>query len=792
MAYRFVEEESEEALPKGFRFVEKEQIEPQQKKTPYFINPEESGLQNINRYLGQLGSAGVTLATWPGAVSTMIGTGEAANELNELEERIPRLKKLFPNAPWENFESDDIQKAREKISDAVETGPTPSNFIGMLEEATGLPFEPKTKGQKLLNFIATAAGFANGTASEKIHQALKAASYSSAMQAGGANEQVADLTGLWLMNYGFPKGQNIPKEKGIAKKPELENIETNVPPGEPPLGGPPEGGIPPDYLTEKPLFQDLVPEHEILEQVQPFLQKSLEEKIGEPPKIIDIKEEVQKLPPRNKPFELEREIGKEVSPVRIPNQGIAARAAHEELNKISNKNYNAAKNAYEISRRENLNYREIDPQLYRDLEDIIENIDEAPVPSAIQKDIKSIAKNFQKIVAEVEEDNIIGYLEVPVSRAIAQIEAINKKIDFEYLQGNPKNAYIPLKKALNDFIERTRGANPRGVESYNNAKQLYADWANTFQSDQILPWRQKNNAQLVKTLRSAENPDMIEFLQPILGRTKKGNSIYNSIRRDFVEKQLRPFIKDPNKIDTLEYNDTIRELNRILKPQERNNIEERLYKAQENATDYEKAVKQYNEGKISHAELVKKQKKEIDDWKKKANQISRDFPYKNDSAILRDMTDVRGLKRLENALPKTPEGQQMMDQIKDYASVRLLTQGKINPSDKAEPLRKILNDVDKRALLEFTLGKSITNDLREIVNNVPRIDKRVSLLKSKLASAKTVSKLVPGLRGHIASGEALYELWHMFKPTINKGAYETVDMALIREIIENRRELLSK
>ena len=77
----------------GAYLVEEEEVTP----------PEEDWLQTVNRYLGQIPAAGISIATWPGALTTQLGKGEAQTELEELEERLPRLQKLFSSAPWENF-----------------------------------------------------------------------------------------------------------------------------------------------------------------------------------------------------------------------------------------------------------------------------------------------------------------------------------------------------------------------------------------------------------------------------------------------------------------------------------------------------------------------------------------------------------------------------------------------------------------------------------------------------------------------------------------------------------------
>jgi len=741
--------------------------------------PEESGIQKFNRYLGQIPSGAIVASTWPGSVSTALGTADAIQEFEELQERLPRLKKLFPQAPWGDLKELDEEKYMEAVQKAQETGPTPENIIKSLEDVTGLPLEAKTKGQRFLRYLVEAGALSKGSAASKAHKSLKAGAYSSALQAVGVPETVADMYGLGAAQYEFPTLKGGDKLKALFSKGKSE-----VPPGEGSdeigQGG---GGESP------PVEFNILPEHELLEKVTPILEEELSTRtkaIGRPPEIPNFKVSMPIKPEPINELNLQRSIGEDISKVRIPNRTAAASALKSEINDMSRKAYDEVSKLYKTARESNKSVSTIRPKMVKELEDLLEEVSQAGVPSKVQKDIKQISKKYLNLAGNATE----GFKEVPNSSLIAQIESNNQKILHDYVQGRPSNQYIRLNRILGDAIEGTSSIAPKAVEAHNAARSAYRNWAQEFGSSELLPWRDPANVQSAKLLKKIEDVDQLMALRDTLKRTKKGQVLFDSVKRDFIERKLKPFIKDPTKTGSIDFEDLMREITPITTPKQRDAIVTRLENASEPIKRFERQSIRYNAAKSRHSQIVDKVKKEIKEWNEKALGLSKNWPYKSDSSILRDLTTVRGLKRLERSLPKTKQGKEMLAQLKDYASTRLLTQGKIVPSDKAESLRKILNDVDKKALLNHTLGKSVTNDLQKIVNNVPKIDAKMLKMQKWLRISKNAGKFIPGVRGPISQAEAVYDTWKMFRPSATKTSYETMDMNVLQSIIENRKDLI--
>src|SRR5574338_1377175 len=127
------------SLPPGFELESQDQL------------PESPG-KGLFRAAVQpfLGAAEFTGPGFAGMATAAAGTGEALAELEDLKERLPRLKKLFPQLNWpEEIDENEYMQAVETASKYA-----PYTVAGLgeaVESATGLPTgEPKTRGQELL------------------------------------------------------------------------------------------------------------------------------------------------------------------------------------------------------------------------------------------------------------------------------------------------------------------------------------------------------------------------------------------------------------------------------------------------------------------------------------------------------------------------------------------------------------------------------------------------------------------------------------------------------------------
>lgn len=144
-----------------------------------------------------------------GELGRLAGTGESIQAYEELQENIPRLKKLFPNLPWENFNEEkffDRQKFEEALQTATEYDPfTVSGLAKIAEKTTGAPLEPKTKLQKAVRFGSGASKFKTGDLAEQVKYGTKAAIGKEVLEAVGVPEPLAEIGGLIGGDIKVPK-----------------------------------------------------------------------------------------------------------------------------------------------------------------------------------------------------------------------------------------------------------------------------------------------------------------------------------------------------------------------------------------------------------------------------------------------------------------------------------------------------------------------------------------------------------------------------------------------------------
>lgn len=186
----------------------------------YEYNPkkEESVTKNLSRK-GLQFAKGLARATSPGLaydiatqIPQFVGTGEALNEFEELNERLPELKAKFGHLAKDLPNEIDREKYMEAVQNASEYFPTIENLSKISEEQTGIPLEAKTPVDRLFGLSGMAAKFApNGLASKTI-AAIGAPATSGGLQLLGVPEPLSDIGGLASSQIASSAAKNITKQ----------------------------------------------------------------------------------------------------------------------------------------------------------------------------------------------------------------------------------------------------------------------------------------------------------------------------------------------------------------------------------------------------------------------------------------------------------------------------------------------------------------------------------------------------------------------------------------------------
>lgn len=219
------------------------------------IQEEESGLSKVVRTAAQIPLGALQSVTWPLDVVQLLSVGSSIAELDDFEERLPRLKKEFPMYDWpEKVNREEWLKNSALLAEYF---PTQRNIEGAIERNYGIPLEPKQWWDKLLRLGGMAQAFAPGNwfsraatpttgaiarnIRPKLEAGIGAPVASAALQNAGVPEGISDLVGLGgaaLLTSGGeavvqqansigPPGINLPRGSG------------GIPPGG---GGPSAGG----------------------------------------------------------------------------------------------------------------------------------------------------------------------------------------------------------------------------------------------------------------------------------------------------------------------------------------------------------------------------------------------------------------------------------------------------------------------------------------------------------------------------------------------------------------------
>ena len=178
---------------------------------------EESTLSQIGRTLYQPLAGYAQKYTFPLNILQAIGTGDALNELDELEERLPRLREMFPGANLP--ESIDREKYLESLQQAQSYFPTQQNIEKGIEDLIGLPLTSQNEGQNLLRIAGSAAAFRPGSVGEKAAAATVTPLTKATLVALGVPEFLAEpiayMTGALTP---VPSISKQVKPSGLAKR----------------------------------------------------------------------------------------------------------------------------------------------------------------------------------------------------------------------------------------------------------------------------------------------------------------------------------------------------------------------------------------------------------------------------------------------------------------------------------------------------------------------------------------------------------------------------------------------
>lgn len=677
---------------------------------------EESYLKSFFRYMYQPISGFMQMNPYALLMEGMSAwsTAESLQALDELEERLPELKRKFPNAPWP--EKIDKEKFKENLQMAQRTYPTLSNIERGVEQLTGLPLEAKTKGQQLARLSGSGFKLTPGDISQRTLGAVGTVGAEQALEAFGVPEQIAEPVSLLASQIPKPSAiKGVQKIRGRSTPSQIERQAiTGIPPGEPPGSPPPN--IPPTSFQTAEEIQSLLSaeENAALEQIlknQPpeplggirpkSIQRggrALEGRVAPTTQDLGIRPAPA---PRKQPSDLKSTLLDSVNPYEIYNKSDTGRSIQRIVRDIDNEAYQNVNNIYNISRNLNENVVDIHPQMAERLNDMAENLRNIPQPSSVQRQLLNSIENILQDIAPVQEGVIMGYQPINNQILIDQIQSLRQAVDFDFAHGQPKNIFRPLINDLSEGVINAaqRTGNIEAAEALINAETAYRDWTTRFNNDYINPYRDISNRDYQKLFNKMLDIDEFNVMNDVIGETQAGNRIMQATRRDLVEKEMKNILDNPRNISQRELERKFREMQTYLEPEQI----ERL----------RNEIEQYRRRFPREVRVVKMPEKVTPDLK-----AIQKYTNYSPEKIENMMNSRSGIKELKNKLSTTDQGTKLFNKIRQQKIQDIIRGGKVKKEYTGKDIYEILNEKKNYNLMEELTSPEETKVLHETAKEI--------------------------------------------------------------------------
>lgn len=665
-----------------------------------------------------------------------------------------------------------------------------------LEEATGIPLQSSSRFGDLVGLAARIAGFSRGSVGGRLARGALGAGFSREIEENfNVSPAVSDFIGATASQIPVPTIKNLVPNAPVSPF-ELAFQEsfpsgTRPPPPPPPPSIPPPGrsgtggtgstgagtagatrswkdAIPPEfrdpefgeYTSMTPyetgqLIRENIPEPTPPPKPPIFLPENL--RISPPPEPTpaNIKPlpELPAEPMTKQELELQSDVGSVVSPSKFSNTTTAGNQLSKYFAKESDIEYKKVNDEYKKSSAANKGIESIRPQLARDLERVYDQLTEAPVPSAIEKDTLQTIRYIQRELGSEE----LGYKEITNQALIDQIQSINRKNQSELILGNAKNIYRVIINALERELERSAKDFPEALAALKKARAARRKWGELYDNDTVYALKDPSNRSPSKTYNALLTPDNIKIVENAIGKTPQGMQFVNRLKRDYVEKIMAPFSKGKG-TDTIEYQNAIKELvpvigkektaaiDKIYKTQTK--VKKRYQKQKEKVTQkraeiesknkaeiarakqeqdlYKKEVNLIEENKKSFPQHVRQAQKLTEDaqklYQKQLQDLQKQQPYygMTNEEIYNSANTITGLKKLEKALENNPQLYKKIARQKAYDLLSNNAYGRVALREKGAAEKAIRTSAE-REYLNYILGEKNVKNIEIILDNTDRI-----------------------------------------------------------------------
>jgi uncharacterized protein (UPF0147 family) len=621
----------------------------------------------------------------------LLGMGEALDP-----EEIEQLKYIqSPRNPLSNIGGEqlpefDEEKYLQAVEQASKSVPTIANIGSLIEEKTGLPLEPKTTTQKALRFAGGGARLA--PQGGRLGGAVATGGTKLALDAVGAPEFISDTAAFLI---GARQG-NVSAYKSLQKRQGyLEQIvnDPNIPKSSESYQLAQEAL---NYIKsqEPPLKEPILPKTE-----RPQL-------TGQTRTVQPTTSNIQFrpiAPARENPALIDR-VSTTISPNRFRNTTQGGQAQVNTINEADNLVYDVVNELYDTSRELNETINETHETLVNRLNNRIRQLEEIPEPSDVQRRVIRSARNIRDRLATVDQDgNVTGYRPISNQVLIDQIQSLRQIIDFDFAHGNTKNIFRPLISDLQTAaIEAAENSgNAAAADALREAQTAYRNWAETFDSDYIRPYRDRSNKDLSKLYKKSLDIDEAQQIQNVLRVMPGGQELIAAHNVDIIEKFLGKYLENPRKINMREFEATIRELEPIIPQQQLADIRQMVLEEQRKPLSRIRAKVQPSE-----KAAAKQSEMSVEQLRRKLN-------------------TREGLQELKAQLDPKIYDKLARDKIR-----QILQEGKVEGKVTGEKLYDVLNNERNFEIISEIYGDEVAEAARQEAQALGKKEVRLNAMQS--------------------------------------------------------------
>lgn len=445
-------------------------------------------------------------------------------------------------------------------------------------------------------------------------------------------------------------------------------------------------------------------------------------------------------------------IGRSISPVQFNNDEVAGNTFRQIPQAIAQVGRDRIADAYHVAENQYSTITDGFEPLIGQMQNLRHRLTQSGSPNSAE----------QVVIREI--DNVLNLIssegnarQVPVTRLIRTADSIAGRIanEAESIYGDARKLLNTVVHDINTAARQAVNRAGGNVEAIINADREYAQWANRFSNDEMAPYLTRGTFNSEGEYNKIINDrGTYRAMVNAIGDSPQGIAALDVVRRDIVEKQLEPYLKDISKIGSKEYEKTLKNLEPLIGEERVQQIDQRLSETRTRQTPRKMPRVKITpprkpfEAKPRIGEGPKAAKEAFTNYQKQASE----YIGKKPEDIQKMMNTRSGIKKLKDDLGKKEGGKELFENL------------------SLSKLREIIPDQEYTGLKFFKVLNKNTELLSELFGKdlVTQAKREAFQEGKKILKRETIGKNIK--RGAIAATGTggLLKLWDLLYSSISK------------------------